>query len=245
MDDNDAAGNDIKELQQRLQDLGYYRGEIDGVFGKGTDAAVREFQADYFGSGEADGKVGSITWGKLWGDRVPTGSLTQLPTATEPYLRLTKTNRQDKYGCQVLILEYIKSDKIEGSLQVLSGAPGRQLFRIGSSSKSGSFEPLPEGKWFINDLRWAGGKDKYNGAVFADAEGPVKIPLDYVGPKTTERSEILFHLDWNRDRGAPGTAGCIGLYNIADFKTLVGWLRDTDPRGLYVDWGLGTCPDPV
>jgi lysozyme len=69
--------------------------------------------------------------------------------------------------------------------------------------------------------------------------------MDYRGPDTTERSAIEIHIDWNRRnaRGA-GTAGCIGIHNVADFKTLVGWLRETDPRDVFVDWGLGTCPQP-
>ena len=249
MDDSTSTGNDIRELQQRLQDLGYYKAVIDGIFGKGTDAAVKQFQTDYFSSSEADGKVGQITWDKLWGGTVSTHSTPQTiqSTATKPYLRLTKTNRKDSEGCQILNLQYVKDNQVEDSLEVISGAPGRQVFKTGSGSQSGSFEPLPEGKWFINDIKWAGGKDKYNGTVFAEAEGPVKVPLDYQAPGTTSRSEILFHIDWNRGNGprTAGTAGCIGLYNIADFKTLVSWLRDTDPRGLYVDWGLGTCPTPT
>ena len=70
------------------------------------------------------------------------------------------------------------------------------------------------------------------------------MPLDYVEPGTTERSAIEIHIDWNRNYGAPGTVGCIATYNIADYKRFVTWLRDTDPRDLYVDWKSGTCPNP-
>lgn len=37
-------GQDVAELQQRLLVLGFFRGDIDGVFGLSTDMAVREFQ---------------------------------------------------------------------------------------------------------------------------------------------------------------------------------------------------------
>nr|WP_226579393.1 spore cortex-lytic enzyme [Halobacillus litoralis] len=51
-----ATGDDVIELQSRLQYLGFYNGEIDGVFGWGTYWAVRNFQYE-FGL-EIDGLVG-------------------------------------------------------------------------------------------------------------------------------------------------------------------------------------------
>jgi len=104
-------------------------------------------------------------------------------------------------------------------------------------------EPLPEGKWSLSDIRWRAGADNYSGAVWNDGLGPAKVELSYQGPGTTARAEIEIHIDWNR-KTSPGTAGCVGLLNIADYRTFVGWLRDTDPRSLFVDWGLGTCPAP-
>jgi lysozyme len=237
------AGNEIKELQRRLKELGYYQGEIDGDFGKRTDEAVKKFQSDYFGSGEADGKVGPKTWAKLWGEKV-TVPKTLTSTATKPYLRLTKTNRRDKYGCYILDLDYVKNNQVVDSLEVCSGGPSRQAFRTGSKSQSESFEPIPEGQWSIADIIWIDGKDNFGGGA-EPGVGPAKVPLNYVGPGGTDRSEILFHIDWNRGVGFPGTAGCVGMHNTADMKTLIEWLRDTDPKALYVDWDLGTCPQPT
>jgi lysozyme len=104
-------------------------------------------------------------------------------------------------------------------------------------------EPLPEGRWRIQDIAWANGKDVYGPEVFASGLGPVSTPLEYVGPGSTERANIEIHIDWNVPR-APGTAGCIGIRDVKDYKTLVRWLRDTDPKDLYVDWEKGTCPKP-
>ena len=54
-----SRGEDVKTLQSRLHDLGYYADEIDGQFGAGTKAAVIDFQK---ANGlEADGMVGSET----------------------------------------------------------------------------------------------------------------------------------------------------------------------------------------
>ncbi|RDI42970.1 spore cortex-lytic enzyme [Falsibacillus pallidus] len=42
-----AVGDDVIELQARLQYIGYYKGKIDGVFGWGTYWALRNFQSEF------------------------------------------------------------------------------------------------------------------------------------------------------------------------------------------------------
>ena len=50
----------MKEVQIALQNAGFYKGKIDGVKGKSTKKAIKEFQK---ANGlKADGKVGSKTW---------------------------------------------------------------------------------------------------------------------------------------------------------------------------------------
>ncbi|GAB3791784.1 spore cortex-lytic enzyme [Virgibacillus kimchii] len=58
-----AVGDDVIELQARLQYLGFYNGTIDGVFGWGTYWALRNFQYE-FGM-EVDGLAGDQTKQKL------------------------------------------------------------------------------------------------------------------------------------------------------------------------------------
>ena len=54
-----SRGQEVKDLQGRLQALGYYTGEIDGQFGAMTKEAVISFQK---ANGlDADGMVGSET----------------------------------------------------------------------------------------------------------------------------------------------------------------------------------------
>ncbi|MDA1475343.1 spore cortex-lytic enzyme [Bacillus changyiensis] len=55
-----ATGDDVIELQARLQYNGYYHGRIDGVYGWATYWSVRNFQHQ-FGLKERDGLVGSKT----------------------------------------------------------------------------------------------------------------------------------------------------------------------------------------
>ncbi|MFB9988553.1 spore cortex-lytic enzyme [Bacillus benzoevorans] len=58
-----AVGDDVIELQSRLQYLGFYNGKIDGVFGWGTYWALRNFQYE-FGM-PVDGLAGANTKAKL------------------------------------------------------------------------------------------------------------------------------------------------------------------------------------
>ena len=39
-----ASGGEVKELQRRLKEWGYYNGSVDGVYGKQTVEAVKYFQ---------------------------------------------------------------------------------------------------------------------------------------------------------------------------------------------------------
>ncbi len=55
-----ATGDDVIELQARLQYNGYYHGRIDGVFGWSTYWSVRNFQKE-FRLEEVDGLVGGKT----------------------------------------------------------------------------------------------------------------------------------------------------------------------------------------
>ena len=54
-----SRGQEVKDLQSRLQSLGYYQGEIDGEFGPGTKEAVTAFQKQ--NGLDADGMVGQET----------------------------------------------------------------------------------------------------------------------------------------------------------------------------------------
>jgi len=58
-----AVGDDVIELQSRLQYIGFYNGKIDGVFGWGTYWALRNFQYE-FGL-DIDGIAGESTKNKL------------------------------------------------------------------------------------------------------------------------------------------------------------------------------------
>lgn len=96
-----SEGADVKRLQQRLKDLGYYTGSVDGKFGQGTEQAVRDFQAAH--KLTVDGKAGKTTQTTLYGSRAkkktattvtakPSGSSSSTSATAKPSTTSSYTN---------------------------------------------------------------------------------------------------------------------------------------------------------
>ena len=62
-----STGEQVKNLQKRLKELGYYKGNVDGSFGEGTTAAVMAFQLR--NNLTVDGKAGPATQRVLYGSK--------------------------------------------------------------------------------------------------------------------------------------------------------------------------------
>ena len=89
-----TAGDDVAELQRRLNSLGFDAGRVDGVFGPDTDHALREFQRNV--GIESDGTCGPDVWRAL--DRLSrhvTGGTPQLLRG-EHHHALARTGVADK-----------------------------------------------------------------------------------------------------------------------------------------------------
>ena len=61
-----SEGAEVRQLQQKLKDLGYLSGSADGKFGVATEAAVIAFQKN--NNLTADGKAGTATLNRLYSD---------------------------------------------------------------------------------------------------------------------------------------------------------------------------------
>jgi hypothetical protein len=73
-----SKGPEVTRIQERLKELGFYRGPNDGDFGGGTESAVRSFQKSK--KIATDGIVGTNTWAKLFAQEpIPVPSVTQKP----------------------------------------------------------------------------------------------------------------------------------------------------------------------
>lgn len=78
-----SQGEDVRQLQQRLLELGYYTGEVDGQFGQGTDAAVKRFQQQH--GLDADGIVGESTREQLYAGSAQPAPATVTPSAAPAF----------------------------------------------------------------------------------------------------------------------------------------------------------------
>ncbi|MCC3530582.1 MAG: peptidoglycan-binding protein [Microcoleus sp. PH2017_22_RUC_O_B] len=77
-----SRGSDVTELQAALKLLGFYNGEVDGIFSQSTAKAVSQFQE---AAGIApDGIVGQDTWNRLFPAAVGAIENPIAPTATTP-----------------------------------------------------------------------------------------------------------------------------------------------------------------
>lgn len=102
-----ARGELVKYLQRALTEAGYDVGEIDGIFGSGTLAAVKKFQRD--NGLEADGKVGAKTWAAIKAlvvDDEPDGEKPEAPEEpTDAWAGLTDAEKLDDLNKRVTALE--------------------------------------------------------------------------------------------------------------------------------------------
>jgi putative peptidoglycan binding protein len=82
-----SVGPEVKRLQARLGELGFYRGPVDGVFGGGTDAAVRAMQRAKRLA--VDGVVGPRTWSTLFDEKRPPSPAVRTDSLARRCLALT------------------------------------------------------------------------------------------------------------------------------------------------------------
>lgn len=109
-----SSGKDAKAVQQRLYELGYYRGAMDGNFGRASVNALKSFQAN--NGLKSDGVAGKGTYQKLFHysaipfrveeTATPTPTPTPKPTPTPtPYKSVWTTLRKGMKNDDVKLLQ--------------------------------------------------------------------------------------------------------------------------------------------
>lgn len=90
-----STGNDVKLVQKRLKELEYYKGAIDGKFGKASVTALQAFQKAH--GLEDDGVAGKATYAVLFSWNALAAGETPTPTAepeATPFVTMAPTPRR-------------------------------------------------------------------------------------------------------------------------------------------------------
>ena len=119
-----STGDDVKKIQQALNETGQYNLAVDGVYGNETAKAVTGYQQSN-GLG-VDGIVGSETWGKLFGGGTGTQNNAAQPTTQKTpmgteYDPLKQTGTQaDLAALEGGAPKYTESEAYQSAMQALT-----------------------------------------------------------------------------------------------------------------------------
>lgn len=182
-----SEGSEVKELQYRLKELGYYTGSRDGAYGAKTEAAVAAFQAN--NGLKADGIAGPDTLERLYsssavkagssaGSPAPDSSASTVTLKTNQTLRpgdsssqvralqvrLTElgyyTNTNDGaygYGTRQAVLAFQKNNQL-----TQDGIAGQQTLEKMVSSGAVGADDIPAGTLVTERLDWfSDGEDTF------------------------------------------------------------------------------------
>ncbi|WP_421654550.1 hypothetical protein [Leptothermofonsia sp. ETS-13] len=95
------------------------------------------------------------------------------------YCRLTRTDADAYEGLELCKLQFVDPNKgVVDFLNVVSGLAGAQRFLSWNHPDSvpGNLAPIPQDRYYIGDIDWAGGKDNYSVSHTKSGIGPVWVP---------------------------------------------------------------------
>ncbi len=147
-----STGSTVSEIQTRLKNWGYYSGKVDGIFGSGTEAAVKKFQAK--NGLTADGIVGPATLSALG---ISGGGSGKSENDVALLARLISAEaRGEPYSGQVavgaVVLNRIKHPSFPSTL-------------AGVIYQKGAFSCLEDGQFYkpVSDSAYRAARDAMNG----------------------------------------------------------------------------------
>ncbi len=116
-----SSGDGVRQIQTRLANWGYYSGKVDGIFGSGTESAVRKFQRN--NGLTADGICGVKTLAALGLPNLVSNSHTVSANNENVYLLariISAEARGESYRGQVavgaVVMNRVRSSKFPNTL---------------------------------------------------------------------------------------------------------------------------------
>jgi murein L,D-transpeptidase YcbB/YkuD len=152
------SGKDVGQLQERLREDGFYKGEINAKFDTATLEAVKEFQARH--NLEPDGVVGEQA--KTWLN-IPSDQKMLLLARSLKLLRQSNSRLYDRYiriNTPEFMLEYYKDGKPAAKHRVIVGkSTGKQIKINGQMVAENNTPPISSHierlifnpRWYISD----------------------------------------------------------------------------------------------
>ena len=156
-----CTGEDVKTLQRRLKELGYYTGALDGGYGTGTIAAVEAFQRR--NNLTADGVAGTATIKLLFSDAAkPAGD--PFPARGDTLLAVAKSQ-----------LGY-KGSKTPDNLT------GANVTAVGNWTKYGEYTDTNGESWCASFVSWCGKQAGNKRIKKTDIATPIHLCTNYNTP---------------------------------------------------------------
>lgn len=223
-----ATGEAVRTLQKRLQQEGFYREKISGVFDAATQSAVKEFQRIHLL--EEDGTVGQHTRESL---NVSYRDKMAMISHAMSHFRLSETRLHERYiriNIPQFMLEYYKDGKIESVHRVVVGkASGKKIKLQGRLVGENHTPPLVSAieqliinpRWYVSDrIRMELGGQAGDDPSYFSRNGYVRMSSQY--PWGEPRLYML-----------PGPSNPLGRVKFDFPNPYAVYLHDTPKKHLF------------
>ena len=214
-----SSGSEVKKLQQRLKDLGYLKGSVDGDFGAATETAVKNFQAN--NGLEVDGKAGPNTLTKVYSSsarKAPSTTKTNTPRPTNtPFTSLKNGSSGDdvrRMQNRLIELGYLDG-RADGDFGDATEAAVRAF-----QARNGLTADGKAGTATLNKLYSSSAKK----AAAAPTAKPTNTPKPTAKPTAKPtRTPDVDDLDYYLQQGSSGTK----VRTLQNRLIELGWLEGT------------------